>query len=216
MINLPLSISEDNGVKIISIKDQRIYSVGISTGGFAEIRMAKLDSSVHVTATTIDKAGAEFARNHIEQAGLSHQIDVKIEDVSKTLPYSDGFFHFIYARLVLHYLSRSDLQNALKELYRILKIGGRMFVVVRSLECEQATDKTAVFDSCTGMTSYISDGINYIRHFHSEDSIRNFLLATGFNIKYLRTYKERLCVDFERTQPAKQVDTLIEVLSTRA
>jgi hypothetical protein len=41
------------------------------------------------------------------------------------------------------------------------------------------------------------------------------IISSGFRIDYVRSYKEQLCVDFERTQPSKQVDTLIEVLAIK-
>lgn len=94
------SISENNGLGFLNAGDQKIYSVGISTGGRAEMRMVKGHEERHVTATTIDAQGAEFAKKHIQHAGLSSRIEVKLEDVSEPLPYLDGTFDYIYARLV--------------------------------------------------------------------------------------------------------------------
>lgn len=73
------SISEENGLKQLSSHDKKIYSVGISTGGRAEIRMARDDVTRHVTATTIDLKGAEFARRKIERSGFSRQILILIQ-----------------------------------------------------------------------------------------------------------------------------------------
>ena len=36
-----------------------------------------------------------------------------------------------------------------------------------------------------------------------------------FQVKYSRSYKERLSVDFQRTEPSQKVDTLIEVLAIK-
>jgi hypothetical protein len=38
-------------------------------------------------------------------------------------------------------------------------------------------------------------------------------MASGFIISHIHSYQERLCVDFQRTVPSKQNDTLIEVLA---
>jgi ubiquinone/menaquinone biosynthesis C-methylase UbiE len=127
-------MSEDNGLEILSSKDQKIYSVGISTGGVAEMRMALSSPERHIIATTLDAKGAAFVRDRVAKSGLSKQIEIKIENVAKKLPYADGYFDYIYARLVLHYLSKIDLQYALRELYRILASDGKLFVVVRSLD----------------------------------------------------------------------------------
>lgn len=98
------SISEKNGINFLCSADKKIYSVGISTGGSAEIKMVQSEKERSIIATTLDLAGAEYAKQHIQELGLSDRIEVKIEDVSHPLPYPNCHFDYIYARLVLHYL----------------------------------------------------------------------------------------------------------------
>lgn len=45
------SPSEDHGIEALSRTDLEVFSIGISTGGIAEMRMALGDSDRHVTAT---------------------------------------------------------------------------------------------------------------------------------------------------------------------
>lgn len=205
------SKSEDNGIALLTEKDLKIYSVGISTGGKAEMRMARSNPHCKIIATTIDPVGAAFAKNEIMQQGLASQIEVKLENVAKVLPYHDNYFDYVYARLVLHYLSKIDLQVAISEIHRILKKGGKLFVVVRSVDCPEA--KKGYFDQETCLTTYPSDRKSYSRYFHSETSIHNILSDSGFSITSLCSYPEQLCIDFHRNIPAKQIDILIEVLS---
>ncbi len=207
------SISENNGIGAISIQDQQIYSVGISTAGVAEMRMAIVSPKREITATTIDSEGAIFATKRVEEAGLSDQITIKVENVAGPLPYSDECFDFVYARLVLHYLSRKELVGALQELYRVSKPGARIFVVVRSKETVKAQNESAIEDPNTGMTTYTSNSVSYRRYFHSVESIQSYLKSAGFHIKYAKLYKERLCADFQRKRLEAQDDILIEVLA---
>lgn len=210
------SVSENNGIATLNGNDLQIYSVGISTGGIAEIRMVELNPQRKVIATTIDTKGANFAREHIEAKGLSKQVIVKVEDVSKPLPYEDASFDFIYARLVLHYLPKTELVQTLSELYRVLKDGGKLFVVVRSSNCYEATSKNAIFDPLTGLTTYTSNGGNSCsRFFHTENSIQEYLRASGFTIQHIKSYEEQLCIDFQRTKLSNYIDHLIEVLSSK-
>ena len=209
------SVSEDHGLKILTSGDLRIYSVGISTGGEAEIRMVSGDLGRHVTATTLDVVGAEFVRDQVSERGFSNQIDIKIEDVSKGLPYGDGYFDFVYARLVLHYLSKMALQDALRELCRVLKGDGKIFVVVRSVACAEAQDENSIFDAENGLTTYFFDGVSYSRYFHSEESIQRYLMSAGFSIEHVETYHEQLCHDFQRKNPSEKVQHLIEVLARK-
>lgn len=209
------SISEDNGVAALTEQDKRVYSVGISSAAVAEIRMATASPTRRIIATTIDPGGIKFATKKIQDAGLLEQIEVKLEDIAAPLPYSEGSFDFVYARLVLHYLPRNSLIQALKELHRVLKSTGKIFIVVRSTGCDAAKSNSSILDSTTGMTTHTTGGTSYSRYFHSPESIQNYLISAGFQIENLRTYEELLCVDFQRTQPAEQKDPLIEVLARK-
>lgn len=210
------SFSENNGIANLKNDDLQIYSIGISTGGIAEMRMAELNPQRIVIATTLDAKGADFAREQIEAKGLSKQVIVKIEDVSKPLPYEDCSFDFIYARLVLHYLPKIELLQALDELHRVLKKNGKIFIVVRSLKCYEATFENAIHDPITGLTTYTSnDGSSYSRFFHSENSIQEYLKSMGFTIQHVNSYEEQLCIDFQRTQLSPYIDPLIEVVSLK-
>lgn len=209
------SISENHGLSLLSDQDLHIYSVGISTAGLAEIRMAKKLPNRKIIATTIDLEGANYARKRIAKEQLSEKIEVKIEDVSEPLPYKNESFDFIYARLILHYLSKKELENALKELYRVLKKNGKFFVVVRSKDCVEA--QNSPFDPITCMTTYISEnGQSQSRYFHDQNSICNFLSQTGFSIIHIKSYDEQLSLDFQRKKPSKQMQKLIEVYTSKA
>lgn len=209
------SISEKNGINFLSPTDKKIYSVGISTGGLAEIKMAQSDRKRHIIATTIDLAGAEYAKQRIRESGLSDQIEVKIEDVGQPIPYPKCHFDYIYARLVLHYLTKDTLTSALAELYRVLRTEGKIFIVVRSVDCLEASDKAAKFDALTGLTTYSSEGKSYSRYFHSQESIKEHLTLAGFAIKHMDAYQEQLCVDFQRAKLSSQIDSLIEILAVK-
>lgn len=209
------SISEKNGLSFLSQTDRQIYSVGISTGGSAEIKMAQTDRKRHIIATTVDLAGAEYAKQCIRKSGLSDQIEIKIEDVSKPFSYPNCHFDYIYARLVLHYLAKDALTSALAELYRVLQADGKIFIVVRSVDCLEARDQAGKFNALTGLTTYSSGGKSYSRYFHTQGSIKEHLSVAGFTIKHLDAYQEQLYVDFHRTQLSSQIDHLIEVLATK-
>ncbi|MBS0629863.1 MAG: class I SAM-dependent methyltransferase [Verrucomicrobia bacterium] len=210
------STSENNGLALLTDQDLQIYSIGISSAGSAEIRMAKIHPARRITASTIDLEGAEFAQRIIQEQHLSDQITIKIESIIEKLPYADAFFDFIYARLVLHYLSKDQLTLALKEIFRVLKKGGKFYVVVRSTNCPDAKDPKNTHDLQTGMTTYISpQGYSFTRFFHTKETIQDYLKSAGFQIQHVNAYQEQLCSDFQRTQLATSIDALIEVLAIK-
>jgi SAM-dependent methyltransferase len=177
--------SEERGLALLTNRDKLIYSAGISTAGAAEIQMAKGDPERRIIATTIDREGALFTRQKVELAHLSSQIEVKIEDLSLPLLYPSGHFDFVYSRLALHYLKRGDLMCALRSLRRILKPGGRLFVVV----CAQRAE--GIYDPETGLTHISSNGRVYSRHFHTEESISAYLISAGFTDLRTQKYLKR-------------------------
>lgn len=215
------SESENHGLAVLNENDLMVYSVGISTGGTAEIRMAQTNPKRHIIATTIHEKGIEESKKFISEKGLEKQIELKLEDVSSKLPYADAHFDFIYARLVLHYLSRKKLMETLKELHRILKTGSKIYVVVRSVKCEDANKEGKIYDEATGLTAYPqtnpSTGERFIssRFFHTEESISEYIKQAGFDIAYNKSYSEQLTMDFMRTQPSDHFDEVIEVLGIK-
>jgi len=220
-MDIKASTSEDHGIAALTNDNLQVLSVGISTGGVAEIRMAEANPERHIVATTIDQEGVAFDKKYIAERHLENQIEVKIEDVAEPLPYQDAHFDYIYARLVLHYLPKDKLVEALAELYRILKPGGRLFVVVRSTKCPDATRKEAHFDPKTNLTTCtFSDEktgkiYSYSRYFHTEESISKYVSDAGFDVTYIKTYDERLYIDFMRTELSPKTDNVIELLAVK-
>lgn len=220
-MEIKASISEDNGIAALGEADVRVYSVGISTGGVAEIRMAQLNPKRHIVATTIDEKGLDFAKKYIAEKGLESQIEAKLEDVAEPLPYDDGRFDFIYARLVLHYLPEKLLKSSLAELKRVLKPTGKLFVVVRSIDCPDATREGAQFDpethltTCTAKDEKTGKQYSYSRFFHTEESIKKYVAEAGFEIAYTKVYDEQLYTDFMRTELSPHTDNVIELLALK-
>lgn len=213
------SKSEENGINLITANDLNILSIGISTAGSAEIKMAEKNHNSHIIATTIDKEGLNYTKNIIEQYGLSDRIETKLEDVSEKMPYNDEFFDFIYARLVLHYLDNENLRKALKEIKRVMKKHGRLYIVVRSRDEWEAKLEGATYDENTGITKYPqydtlgTDKVEYLyRRLHTVDSLSSFLVEEGFDIKYIKEYKEQSYKDYKRTEKVKYPNSLIECL----
>lgn len=201
------SISEERGLELIGPADLVVFSPGISTGGIAEIRMAIGNPDRKIIATTIDQKGYESALANIHAMGLDDRIQVRLEDLTKGFPYPAGSFDFIYARLVLHYLSYSELNLVLANFRRALKPDGKLFIVVRSVNNLQGRDLP--YDRKTRFTKEPWGN----RYFHSPQTITEHLLAANFEVESLYQYQEQLYTDFMRTNIAPVKDHVIEVLS---
>jgi len=216
-----MSISEEHGLVAIPTGSLSIYSVGVSTAGAAEVRMAQTNPKLHIIATTIDKQGVADSQAMIKQQGLDSQIEVKLEDAAQKLPYADNTFDYIYARLVLHYLTKQQLPEALAELRRVLKPGGTIFIVVRSTKnIDASPPRASNYDDHTGLTTYTTRPNTEIaevrkRFFHTPESIAQYVQDAGFTITHQEQYDERLFHDYGRTIPAQHSDDLLEVIATK-
>lgn len=205
---------------MLNSKTKNILSIGISTGGSAELKFAKICKEAKVIATTIDENGLEFTKMQLEKHEEGRRVDAKIEDISKKMPYEDDVFDFVYARLVLHYLTKQELVVAFNEIFRVLKPGGIFFVVARSRsEWElQKPEFIISYDEATNITTYYEQWKKDVirkRQFFSESELKEICENFGFKIKRVKSYKEYLYTDYERTKKSSKPNHLIEVVATK-
>ncbi|QQS20283.1 methyltransferase domain-containing protein [Candidatus Saccharibacteria bacterium] len=214
------SPSEEFGLSLLRGTDCSVLSIGISTAGASEIRMAQKESGRHIIATTIDKTGAEQTIKTIASAGFSDQIEVRVEDIaSSELPYEAESFDFVYARLVLHYLTRQQLEIAIKNVSRIIRKTGVFYIVVRSTQCIEAKDPSSVFDPETCLTTYKTIDYPHAtaqRYFHSDGSISDVLQRHGFVVQSISHVSEALAPGFERDKLASHKDDLIQISASKS
>lgn len=83
-----------------------------------------LRRGVRVTATDLTPTAVELARQHFEVEGLE-PVDVRVENV-RDLSFPDETFDAVWARGVLHVTG--DTREALAEIHRVLKPGGRAII----------------------------------------------------------------------------------------
>lgn len=214
------SKSEKRALKLLSSSMTNILSIGISTGGSAEINMAKACPNAKIIATTIDKKGLDFTNEALKKYEMAGRIITKIEDVSDKMPYADNTFDFVYARLVLHYLTKQQLNAALKEIHRVLKPSGLFFVVARNnKEWELKKPEFIIsYDEKTNITTYYEQWEKKIirkRQFLSEEQLQDALTEHGYSIKTCKSYKEYLYTDYERTIKSHKPNCLTEIVATK-
>ena len=103
-----------------SVAGRRILDAGCGSGPLLADLM-KRDASV---------AGfdASPAMIRLARKRLGDEADLQVADLTQPLPYDDGAFDDALAVLVLHYFE--DWSGPLGELRRVLRLGGRLVVVV--------------------------------------------------------------------------------------
>ena len=217
------SLSEDRGLSLLQLTDKAILSAGISTGGFAEVRMAQQSTDRKIIATTIDQKGLAFTEEIVKRLRFEKQIETRYEDLRDRWNYPPDAFDFIYARLVLHYLSKKDLDDTLKNFSLSLRHGCKVFIVVQSAKNIDPRDPNLEYDADTGLTiqsKYATDG-SFIskkqRYWHTPESIGTHVKSAGFVVESIEEYKEQLYNDYARTDGAinRKETHVIEVVATK-
>ena len=138
------------------------------------------------------------------------------------MPYKNSTFDFIYARLVLHYLSKQQLNDALKEIHRVLKPNGILFIVARNnKEWELKKPEFIIsYDEKTNMTTYYAQLKKekiQTRQFLSQEQLKTVLAEHNFSICSAKDYREYLFTDYERTNKnkSKKPNYLTEIVATK-
>ena len=138
------------------------------------------------------------------------------------MPYKDQTFDFVYARLVLHYLTKQQLEDALKEIHRVLKPNGKFFIVARNKkEWELSRPEFIVsYDEKTNITTYYDQWKKERikkRQFFSKEQLSEILRSFGFKIESCKDYREYLYTDYERLRKnrSKKPNFLTEIVASK-
>jgi len=102
------------------VTGRRILDAGCGAG---PISAALRERGAIVSGFDLSAKMVELARRR-----LGADTDLRVVDIAQPLPYPDAAFDDVVAALVLHYLE--DWSGPLAELRRVLRPGGRLFVVV--------------------------------------------------------------------------------------
>lgn len=78
--------------------------------------------------------GIECTREMLKEHGFGQYADNMSVGTLTQLPYEDSFFDGIICYGVLYYLPYEDIVKAVQEIKRVLKPGGKLLLVVRTLE----------------------------------------------------------------------------------
>lgn len=210
------SQTEEEAIAYLQTKDfKSIKSIGISTAGFFEGFWA--EKGKKVVATTLDEKGVYYTKNLLKDITGAENLELRIEDASRRMPEEDNTYDIIYSRLCFHYLSNANLKVALQECYRVLKKGGELLIIVKSLNDWTAKTEGAVYEEETGFT--ITPNIKRYstpkRRLHSITSIQTALRDAGFEITHIRELEEKIYEDYERQEEEKIDASVIEVYAKK-
>lgn len=103
-----------------------VLDVGCGTGSLAIVAGRRVGSAGAAYGIDASPEMIATARRKARKAN----VDVRFEEAAvQALPYPDAHFDAVLSTLMLHHLPRAARQQALREVRRVLKPGGRVLVV---------------------------------------------------------------------------------------
>lgn len=105
---------------------KRILDLGCGSGRHL-IYLAK--HNFDVFGIDISKHGIKIARIWLKKEGL--KANLRISNIYKKLPYKNNFFDAIVSTQTLHHAKIGEIRKLIKEIERILKPNGLIFITVR-------------------------------------------------------------------------------------
>lgn len=98
----------------------KILEAGTGKGYFA---LALAQKGFNFTSFDISDTEQKYARLNLMYYGLEQQVHFDVAD-AESLPYTDNFFHIIFAVNMIHHLS--SVGKAINELIRVLSPSGKI------------------------------------------------------------------------------------------
>jgi len=99
----------------------RLLDVGCGWGGM--VLHAAREHRVHAVGVTISTAQAERARQRVAEAGLSHLVEIRLQDYREV---ADGPYDAISSIGMAEHVGQAQLQVYAKQMHSLLKPGGRL------------------------------------------------------------------------------------------
>jgi demethylmenaquinone methyltransferase/2-methoxy-6-polyprenyl-1,4-benzoquinol methylase len=131
LLNRLFSLGIDQGWrrKVIRLVKQepvaRLLDVATGTADLA-IMAAKRDAARHVTGADISEGMLRYGRVKVADAKLAERVELIRAD-SAALPFDDGSFNAITVAFGVR--NFEELERGIREMARVLKPGGRLFVL---------------------------------------------------------------------------------------
>ena len=100
----------------------RVLDVGCGTGSLA-LLLKHVHPAVEIIGIDPDPRALARAERKTARAGVSVRFDRGFADA---LPYGDGTFDRVFSSMMLHHVDAGQKNQALREMRRVLKPGGRL------------------------------------------------------------------------------------------
>ena len=110
-------------------KAKRILDLGSGSGRHVVYLSGQ---GFSVFGIDISPIGMDMARQWLREEGLT--ADLRIQDITQKLPYEAEFFDALFSIQVIHHATVATIQKIIREIERVLKREGFIFITVPKLK----------------------------------------------------------------------------------
>lgn len=151
--------------------EDKILDLGCGAGRHVYFMASE---NIDTYGVDISADGIEHTKKLLKENGLS--VDLKVAGADN-IPYEDNYFNGIISYGVLYYCNINEIENAAKEIFRVLKPNGKALIVVRNTkdyrygkgkEIEKNT--FLIEEEDKNKCSFNENGM--IMHFFEEDEVK--------------------------------------------
>ena len=151
--------------------DLKILDVGCGTGTL----LAELAKSGAANLSGVDLAEGILSDARKKFFELNIEVDLRAADVEDRIPWEDNVFDIVTTTGALHHFYRPF--DALDEIKRVLKPGGRLIVIDQSF----LAPARQIINLYLKIFSHDGD-----YHFYSNEQAKNLLSEAGFSVKTIK------------------------------
>src|SRR4030042_1228914 len=148
------------------VSSGRILDIGTGPG-YVPIEVARASQNVEIKAIDISSAMVMIARQNAEDAELSQRVQFEYGS-AEHIPYGDGYFDLIVSTLSFHHWANRI--ECLKEIHRVLKIGGEAWIY----EIRKDTTREAKKQLKDRYGWFLSFIVLYLVRLHSSVRLKEF------------------------------------------
>ena len=104
------------------------------------------------------------------------------------IPYENNFFDVVYSRLSLHYFYQERMVEIFKDIYRVLKVGGIVYIVIKSPEDKKEMEWLESHDEKLEDGIYSENGL--IKTRFTKEQYRSMLQEADIKNFEIKDYTE--------------------------
>lgn len=152
-------------------KGKKILDLGCGTGRHV---FYLANEGYETTGIDFSEEGLRFTEQRLSEAGLSATL---VNDSIVSMPFKDNSFDGIISISVIYYLTNEDIKKVVNEIYRVLKPGGKAFLVIRTTDDKRFKRGVEVDTNTFKLDTNFTNEQEMTIHFFSEDEVYELFSA---------------------------------------